>query len=277
MILPRFYPPQLNLFNYKAYDFLSQGDIFEGIPFTRVEEDGSISAYRGKGMLISNTCSADHDDEIVLAPLLDIDLLGLNKTDIVNNLHYRLLYLPDKRYENYVVDFSLLNTFNKDVLNRINDTIGEDTPDIVYLGFESVGEAIQGKFIPNEENSVKEKRISTWKYENVWDVLWNRKFILNNNIEFIEGKFFEDFVFYYKGVLKSNSYKYTDYISIIYNSGRADSMSTAISPIKLKDLYFNMICLLDVLEEVEPKYKTYIVDALKRNNDYINRLLENLR
>ena len=166
---------------------------------------------------------------------------------------------------------------DKDVLNRINDTIGEDTPDIVYLGFESVGEAIQGKFIPNEENSVKEKRISTWKYENVWDVLWNRKFILNNNIEFIEGKFFEDFVFYYKGVLKSNSYKYTDYISIIYNSGRADSMSTAISPIKLKDLYFNMICLLDVLEEVEPKYKTYIVDALKRNNDYINRLLENLR
>ena len=38
-----------------------------------------------------------------------------------------------------------------------------------------------------------------------------------------------------------------------------------------------MICLLDVLEEVEPKYKTYIVDALKRNNDYINRLLEKLR
>ena len=166
---------------------------------------------------------------------------------------------------------------DKDVLKRLNNTIGNSTPDIVYLGFESVGEAIQGKFIPDAEGSIKEKRISTWRYENVWDVLWNREFILKNNIEFVERKFFEDFVFYYKGVLKSNSYKYTDYVSIIYNSGRKDSMSTAISPIKIKDLYYNMICLLDVLEEVEPKYKTYIVDALKRNNDYINRLLEKLR
>lgn len=98
---------------------MTQGDIFEGIPFTRIEEDGNISAYRGKGMLISNTCSADHDDEIVIAPLLDIDSLGLNRADIFNNLHYRLLYLPDERYESYVVDFSLLNTFNKDVLNRM--------------------------------------------------------------------------------------------------------------------------------------------------------------
>ncbi len=110
---------KLNLFNYKAYDYLTQGDIFDGVPFSRIEEDGNISVYRGKGMLISNTCSADHDDEIVIAPLLEIDSLGLNKTDIVNNLHYRLLYLPDERYENYVVDFSLINTFNKDVLNRM--------------------------------------------------------------------------------------------------------------------------------------------------------------
>ncbi len=109
----------MNLFNYKAYDYLAQGDIFDGIPFSRIEEDGNISVYRGKGMLISNTCSADHDNEIVIAPLLEIDSLGLNKADIVNNLHYRLLYLPDERYGNYVVDFSLVNTFNKDVLNRM--------------------------------------------------------------------------------------------------------------------------------------------------------------
>ena len=94
-------------------------DIFDGIPFTRIEEDGTISAYKGKGMLISNTCSADHDDDIVIAPLLNIDSLGLKKSDVVNNLHYRLLYLPDEKYENYVVDFSLINTFNKSILNRM--------------------------------------------------------------------------------------------------------------------------------------------------------------
>ena len=57
-------------------------------------------------MLLSNTCSADHDDDIVIAPLLQIKDLGLNRNDIVNNLHYRLFYLPDKRFEELVVDFT---------------------------------------------------------------------------------------------------------------------------------------------------------------------------
>ena len=50
-----------------------------GFLLPEIEEDGTISAYKGKGMLISNTCSADHDDDIVIAPLLNIDSLGLKK------------------------------------------------------------------------------------------------------------------------------------------------------------------------------------------------------
>lgn len=109
---------KINLMNYKTYDFLAQGDILEGIPFTRLDGNGNLAAQRGKGMLISNTCSADHDDEIVIAPFLRIEDLGLDKRDIVNNLHYRLFYLPDPRYEEMVVDFSLMNTFNKNALNH---------------------------------------------------------------------------------------------------------------------------------------------------------------
>ncbi len=90
----------------------------DNVPFIRIDENGNIAAQRGKGMLISNTCSADHDGEIVLAPFLRIEDLGLDKRDIINNLHYRLLYLPDSRYEELVVDFSLMNTFHKDALNR---------------------------------------------------------------------------------------------------------------------------------------------------------------
>lgn len=110
---------KLNLFNYKPYDFLAQGDILDGIPFTRIGSDGNISLNKGKGMILSNTCSADHDDDIIIAPLIEIDELGLNKTDIVNNLHFRLMYLPDCKYEKYVIDFSLMNNFNKNVLNKL--------------------------------------------------------------------------------------------------------------------------------------------------------------
>lgn len=112
---------KLNLFNNNAYDFLAQGDILSGIPFTRLNSDGKISTYVGKGIILSNTCSADHDDDIVIAPLLPIDDLGLEKTDIVNNLHYKFLYFPDARYEKFVIDFSLMNTFNKNVLNTLTE------------------------------------------------------------------------------------------------------------------------------------------------------------
>lgn len=166
---------------------------------------------------------------------------------------------------------------DKDVLQKLSDVVGEDRPDVVYLGFRGVGGVIQGDFIPTAESSIKENRISTWKYENVWDVLWNREFLINNNILFVEDKFFEDFVFYYRGVLKANTYKYVDFITHIYSSGRPQSMTTAISAVKLKDLYYNMMCLLDVIDEVEPKYRTYIVDALNRNNNYMNTLIERLR
>ena len=110
---------QLNLFNNKVYDFLAQGDILDGVTFTRINKNGAITAYRGKGMIISNTCSADHDSDIVIAPLLEIKNLKIEKKNIMNNLHYRLLYLPDAKYEDRVVDFSLINTFNKDFLNEL--------------------------------------------------------------------------------------------------------------------------------------------------------------
>ena len=109
----------LNLFNNKAYDFLSQGDILDGVPFTRINKNGEITAYHGKGMIMSNTCSADHDADIVIAPLLEIKDLNIDKKNITSNLHYRLLYLPDEKYEDKVVDFSLMNTFNKDLLNEL--------------------------------------------------------------------------------------------------------------------------------------------------------------
>ena len=42
---------KLDLFNYKAYEYLAQGDIFEGIPFTRLEEDGAYLYIEERGCL----------------------------------------------------------------------------------------------------------------------------------------------------------------------------------------------------------------------------------
>ena len=54
----------------------------------------------------------------------------------------------------------------------------------------------------------------------------------------------------------------------------ADSMTTFVNYKKIKDLYFNMEELLDLYNEVEEKYKKYIVQAIKRSNDYVNRMID---
>lgn len=108
-----------NFFNKNPYEFLAQGDILSNVPFVRINSDGQIGIKRSYGMVISNTCSADHDNDILMAPMLDINLLNLKKTEIVNNLNYRLMYFPDEKYQDLVVDFSLINTINKDILNKM--------------------------------------------------------------------------------------------------------------------------------------------------------------
>ena len=181
-------------------------------------------------------------------------------------------------YGEYIIFLDSDDTFaDENVLSRINERIGKDAPDVVYLGFKSIGDGFQGEFIPNEHNSIKENRLVEWNYENVWDVCWRKEYLDNNNIRFVEEKYFEDFVFYNQGILKSSSYKYTDFISIIYQSGRPESMTTLVNPKKVKDLYFNMEKLLDVYSEVEEKYRIYIIQALKRNNDYAGRLIDRIK
>ena len=165
---------------------------------------------------------------------------------------------------------------DNDVLLKIRETLGNDRPDIVYLGFESVGDTIQGIFLPNEDNSIKENRLLKWNYANVWDVLWKKEFITDNKMKFVEGKYFEDFVFYYTGVLKSNSYKFTEFPTFIYNSGRKESMTTKITPSKIEDLYYNMMCFASIIDEVDEKYKSMIIDILKDHNRYANELLNKM-
>ena len=160
-------------------------------------------------------------------------------------------------------------------LEKINEVIGNDTPDIVYLGFRIVGK-IEEDWIPTEENSTFTRRARDWKYENVWDVCWNREFLNKNDIKFIENKFFEDFNFYYKGIIKAQSYKVASFITHIYTMFKDDSMTSGINPEKLKDLYYNVNQFLDVLndENIDEKLKPDIIYAIYRVVEYSTRLLK---
>lgn len=106
-------------FNSTPYEYLAQGDILDNIPFYRIDKKGEFNILKTKGILISNTCSASRDESIVLAPLLRIKDLNLkNLNEVKNNLYYRLMYIPSTKYQDFVIDFSLMNSFNRNLINN---------------------------------------------------------------------------------------------------------------------------------------------------------------
>ncbi len=133
---------------------------------------------------------------------------------------------------------------NNNVLSIINQKIIEaKNPDIIYLGFKNT----QNKeYLPNENNSQKKNRLLEWKFANIWDVCWNKEFLIKNKIKFVEEKFFEDFPFYYEGIIKSNTYAYVQYPIITYTKNRKNSMTTNLNIQKISDFYNNMTILVNL-------------------------------
>lgn len=164
---------------------------------------------------------------------------------------------------------------DNNVLQKINDNIEfNNYPDVIYLGFETNLK----QFLPKEENSYKTKRIEEWKYANVWDVCWNRDFLNKNNIRFVENRYFEDFSFYYEGVVKSNSYSYIDEPIIKYTIEQSNSMTGKLTIEKIKDLYFNMSILLRVYEQIEDEKlrKSFEMGALLRQHENITYYMKKM-
>ncbi len=110
---------QRNFSMHSALPYLAQGDIFgDAIPFFKQDKDGNLSVLRTKAILLSNTCDSERDDVLIFAPLIPIKDLKLDEHAIKSNQIYRLLYFPDPIISNYVVDFSLLNSFSRQLFEE---------------------------------------------------------------------------------------------------------------------------------------------------------------
>lgn len=163
---------------------------------------------------------------------------------------------------------------NENTLGDIDKVIGQDTPDVVYLGFRTLGKEEEEEWIPTEENSTFKERARNWKYENVWDVCWNAQFLKDNNIIFEENKLHPDFPFYYEGILRAKSYKVASFVTHIYTILTNKSVtSSKVTPNKLKDLYFNIEKCLDMVNWVDEDKKEDFIYAIYRVSEYSCRVL----
>ena len=105
-------------FTIKDIPELNQGDIISSLPFRRYNIDGDEEEYVTDGIVISNSCDIENDDQVLLAPFIPITVLELDKSAIKKNIIFNFLFFPDNRYSEHVADLSLISPFPKNILQQ---------------------------------------------------------------------------------------------------------------------------------------------------------------
>lgn len=225
--------------------------------------------FKDYEIIVIDDCSKDNTYNVV-KKYEDVKLLKNEKNLKAGGSRNRGL---EAATGDYIVFLDADDYFAKDTtLEKINNVIGNKKPDIVYLGFKIVGK-LSEEWIPTPENSTVSARAQSWRYENVWDVCWNRDFINRNNIRFVENRYFEDFVFYYTGIVKAKSYEIASFVTHIYTMFKDDSITSKVNPVKLQDLYFNLNQFIELLKDMPQDIKPDIIHAIYRVAEYSTRLL----
>ncbi len=137
---------------------------------------------------------------------------------------------------------------NDNVLQKLDALIGDKDIDVIYMGFEMVGKKT-GTIIPSHDNCTKEFRIAGDRYTNAWSKCWRREFILENNLRFPENRYYEDVIFIYNAIMKSNSFLIADFPVHTYYSGRPNSITTKIRFKNLHDNIQNIEDLVNIMKE----------------------------
>ncbi|HIT11899.1 MAG TPA: hypothetical protein IAB58_03800 [Candidatus Pelethosoma merdigallinarum] len=111
----------LEWFRPRPISYLSQGDIITKLPFTFIDENGDKDTILTKGIILSNTCDIDHDDYIIIAPLIEYDsILNENQKRIVkSNKYYDKMCFTNSQLDGYFIDFTRSTTFNRKLLLRL--------------------------------------------------------------------------------------------------------------------------------------------------------------
>ena len=158
--------------------------------------------------------------------------------------------------------------YDKNVLTKINNLIGQEEYDIIFLGYQDLGNENKIR-ISNKENSTKEARIICDVSFSVSSRCWNRKFIENNNLRFKEGMYYEDEVFCMKANILAQKTTFGDFSIFKYRRNRKGSVMSTPSIKKCSDWYRMLAELIDLYEITPNEYKPYLLSFKKNESEII--------
>ena len=112
---------ELNFLASKPLEVLSQGDIISGVKFVFLDSDGNYHfTDKQWGMVLSTSCHVDQKETIQIIPVTPIHYDGWKKNfidDVLKkNKVYDYMYIADILTKDHYVDFTIINTFNKQLI-----------------------------------------------------------------------------------------------------------------------------------------------------------------
>jgi len=151
--------------------------------------------------------------------------------------------------------------YNNYVLSKINRLIADDTPDILYLGYQEIG-GFNKLYIQTKENSTKEALLTCCLSFHTWSKCYRRDFLKQNNIAFVENMYYEDMIYVIKCTILSEKYKYGSFPIINYYRDRKGSIMHMASIEKCSDMYRYLAILMDLYEQTPDMYKKYLLSFI---------------
>lgn len=165
--------------------------------------------------------------------------------------------------------------YSKDTLEKINNTIGDETSDIIYFGVQYEGLGTNNKqYIPNEKNSTQKARIVCDMHFPVASKVWRREFLIENNIKFIGGMYYEDMVYSIKAAIFAKKLKYGEFPIYIYYRNREGSIMSTPTLKRCSDMYLVMYHLMNLYEETPEELQPYLMSFIKNETLSIPMRLE---
>ena len=159
--------------------------------------------------------------------------------------------------------------FSENTLAEIDQHIGKNKYDIIYLGYENVGHTENYYRISTKENSTRKARLICDESFSVSSKVWNVKFLRENNLRFIEGMYYEDELFSIKSNILSKVTTFGEFPIFKYHRNREGSVMTKPTIKKCSDWY-RMLAEVTELYEITPKEdRKYFLSFLKNENDSI--------
>lgn len=170
--------------------------------------------------------------------------------------------------------------YEPNTLERINETIGEETVDLIYFGVKYIG-GDDKEYLPNAENSTKEARIVCDMHFAVASKVWRKEFLDKNNITFIEDMYYEDMVYSIKATILADKLKYGEFPIYYYYRNREGSIMATPNIKRCKDMYKMLYYLMELYEITPEELQPYLLSFINNETESlpirINAIIKSLK